>query len=98
MQIDFSSGVIKIFTKGVSSGAPFYKIYYGAISGSVYPSNYNADLDFFEGLVININGDTYDVPSADGLQVNSSYPGGAIECLNALATNFNIYTYTNPLY
>jgi hypothetical protein len=98
MQIDFGSGVIKIFTKGLSSGDPFYKFYYGAIRGAVYPSNYDAELDLFLGITFSINGDIHEVPDASQLMVNSSYPGGALECMNALVINFNIYTYTNPAY
>lgn len=98
MNIDFGSGTIKITTKGHQSLNDYFKFYYGAIVGSVSPYNYNQELDGFLGLTIKINGDIYDIPDASKLNINGSYPGGAYDCINALVANFNVYTYTNPIY
>ncbi len=97
MIINFEGGVIKIMTKGAVINT-YYKIYYGAIRGAVYPSNYNADLDAFDGLTISINGDVYEIPNAAELQVNDTYPGDVLDCLAALVAQLSIYTYTNPAY
>lgn len=98
MNIDFLSGTVKVTTKGQESGTPYFKFYYGFVSGSVSPYNYDPTLDIFAGLIIKINGDIYEVPDSAQFSVNGAFPGGTLSCLNTLVASFNVYTYTNPAY
>ena len=97
--IDFADGVVKISTKGQAGiDTPYFKFYFGTVTGSVAPYNYDAENDIFKGLTIKINGDIYDIPNYSDLTIGGSGQSNAYDTISYLVSNLSYYTYTNPKY